>query len=220
MARQKGDAPFASTRRFFKYLPSGQLCCFFWCFAFALTCKQIGLRCSGISTEKRTEPCRHPAFTPTCDKSCICGVEVKDGHALWVTSLHRDREGAGNQHLEMFSGALRLGEADGVNMGLNIPNISVAAWLLSSWWYICLHLFGHLKTQLCGEIGRLNSQPGRARDYKTAWHPAVNQNETKWNMKHFIPITLIIKCETKVFRGGICSIDKCVFIYFTPCFQP
>lgn len=69
----------------------------------------------------------------------------------------------------MFSGVFGpIGGADGLVARVKSTR-SAAARLLSPLIFTYIYS-GTLKAQLCGEIGRLNSQPGRARDHKTAWH--------------------------------------------------
>lgn len=75
----------------------------------------------------------------------------------------------------MFSGVLRIGEAAGIIVGVKYTRLA-AARLLSSLIFTYIYS-GTIK--LCREIGRLNSQPVRARDYKTAWPSAVIQNVSK-----------------------------------------
>lgn len=91
--------------------------------------------------------------------------------SVWRLCAGPDSEHRRSEHLEMFAGVFRTGEADGV-----IADTRSAAKSSLIFTYI---YSGTFKTQLCGEIGRLISQPGRARDCKTAWHSAVIQKASK-----------------------------------------
>lgn len=183
MEKKKDTFPFTSTRRLFKYLPSGQLCCILRCFAFALKRKQIGLRCSGMGTGRGTEACPHPALvprSPTHAKSCLRSVEGGDSHAIrvgsqrsWVKHQKRILESVLGRFtipdLNFFLDILQLHWSDthaALLYAFKDPR-SAAARLL--WSLIFTYVSPvHFAKQLCGEIGRLNSQPGRAKDYKSA----------------------------------------------------